>query len=268
VARHDAGRLLATTFGLEGKTALVTGGGSGIGQAAARLFAAVGAKVAVAGHHATSIQATAEQIADEGGDALAVQMDIADEASVRNGFALAMRRYGRLDMLVCNAAFRPKADFMEMSVEQWDHMHNVNTRGTFLCMREAIRAMRAGAHGGAIVNVSTIGTLHPVAFSNTHYDSSKAAINALTRTSALEFAPDGIRINAVLPGHTDTDAARKIRAAYTAPRKGPMSDPKRHPMGRPAEPGEIAAAILFLASPAASFITGHLLAVDGGFILS
>lgn len=262
-----AEQALTPFFGLRNKTAVVTGAGSGIGRATAALFAAVGANVVVAGRHDASIRTVADEIVADGGSAIPVVLDIADETAVRSAFAEAVRAFGSVDVLVNNAAYRPKADFMEMSVDQWDHMHNVNTRGTFLCMREAIRQMRMAGKGGSIVNVSTISSLRPVVFSNTHYDSSKAGVNAMTRTAALEFAADRIRINAVLPGATDTEAARTIKASGRVS-SGPMSDPGRHPMGRRADPAELARAILFLASPAASFITGQLLIVDGGFALS
>ena len=152
-----------------------------------------------------------------------------------------------------------------MSVATWDYMHAVNTRGTFLCMREAIKLMRASGKGGSIVNISTIGTLHPTIFNNTHYDSSKAGVNAMTQTSAVEFASDGIRVNAILPGGTDTEGSQKLKAAGVTT-KGPiMIGQGRVPMSRIASPSELAQAILFLASPASSFVTGVLLPVDGGF---
>ena len=175
--------------------------------------------------------------------------------------------FGGIDILVNNAAYHPKADFMEMSVATWDRMHEVNTRGTFLCMREAIRVMqRQGRErGGAIVNISTIGAVHPTIFSNTHYDSSKAAVIGLTRTAAAEFARDGIRINAIMPGGVDTEGSREMRRqghVFT----GPMTMAGRMLLGS-AQPIQLASAILFLASPASSYMTGHAMAVDGGYLV-
>jgi NAD(P)-dependent dehydrogenase (short-subunit alcohol dehydrogenase family) len=254
-------------FGLEGKVAVITGAASGIGKATAKLFAATGAKVVIADLNPDGARAVAEEIVAGGGTATGIACDVGVEADIKHLFAETAQKHGGVDVLVNNAAYRPKADFMEMSAEEWDRMHVINTRGTFLCMREAIRLMKAAGKGGAIVNISTIGTQHPTIFANTHYDSSKGGVNALTKTSAIEFAPDKIRVNAVLPGGTDTEGSRQIRASGFAA-KGPITIPGRLPMARLAEPIELANAILFLASPASSYITGHLLPVDGGYLVS
>jgi len=265
MSSQTIGDTLAPIYGLQGLTALVTGAASGIGKRTAQLFAAVGANVVVADLDGEGAAAVVAAIERDGGRALAARCDISDEAQVKATFAAAAAAFGTVDILVNNAAYRPKADFMEMSVDTWDLMHAINTRGTFLCMREAIRLMRASGKGGSIVNISTIGSLHPTIFNNTHYDSSKAGVNALTQTSAVEFAPDRIRVNAILPGGTDTEGSQKLRAAGVAT-KGPiMLAPGRVPMARMAAPEELAHAILFLASPASSYITGVLLPVDGGY---
>lgn len=259
------GKVLEPAFGLTGLTAVVTGAGSGIGKHTAQLFASLGARVVIGDIDSENAERVAQNIESAGGQALAARCDISSEEEVKRMFDAANTRFGGVDILINNAAYRPKADFMEMSVETWDHMHAVNTRGTFLCMREAIRLMRVSGKGGSIVNVSTIGSLHPTIFNNTHYDSSKAGVNALTQTSAVEFAADGIRVNAVLPGGTDTEGSQKLRASGVTA-KGPiMIAAGRVPLARMASPDELANAILFLASPASSFITGVLLPVDGGY---
>lgn len=261
----DIGRVLTPIFGLDGLTAVITGAGSGIGKHTAQLFASLGASVVVGDIDEPAAAAVAQDIEAAGGQALAARCDISSEEDVKRMFEAAKVRFGSVDILVNNAAYRPKADFLEMSVETWDHMHAVNTRGTFLCMREAIRLMRAAGKGGSIVNVSTIGSLRPTIFNNTHYDSSKAGVNALSQTSAVEFAPDSIRVNVVLPGGTDTEGSQKLRAAGVTA-KGPiMLAPGRVPLARMASPSELAQAILFLASPASSYVTGVLLPVDGGY---
>jgi NAD(P)-dependent dehydrogenase (short-subunit alcohol dehydrogenase family) len=265
MSTQTIGETLASIYGLHGLTAVVTGAASGIGRRTAQLFAAVGASVVVADLDGGGAAAVVAAIEQGGGRALEARCDISDEAQVKATFAAAADAFGGVDILVNNAAYRPKADFMEMSVDTWDLMHAINTRGTFLCMREAIRLMRASGKGGSIVNISTIGSLHPTIFNNTHYDSSKAGVNALTQTSAVEFAPDRIRVNAVLPGGTDTEGSQKLRAAGVTT-KGPiMLAPGRVPLARMATPEELAQAILFLASPASSYITGVLLPVDGGY---
>jgi NAD(P)-dependent dehydrogenase (short-subunit alcohol dehydrogenase family) len=267
VDEQAIGGVLAPIFGLQELTAVITGAGSGIGKHTAELFAKLGARVVVSDIVMEAAELVVKAIAEKGGAALAVRCDIASEEDVKAMFEAAATAFGGVDILVNNAAYRPKADFMEMSVETWDHMHAVNTRGTFLCMREAIKQMRSSGRGGSIVNISTIGSLHPTIFNNTHYDSSKAGVNALTQTSAVEFAHDRIRVNAILPGGTDTEGSQKLRASGMVA-KGPiMIGAGRVPLVRMATSNELAQAILFLASPASSYITGVLLPVDGGYAI-
>lgn len=250
-------------FQLDGKVAIVTGGGSGIGRATAMLFSSVGAKTVVADLNLEAARETVEQCAN---CPVAIQADISDEASVDELFAKAESEFGSCTILVNNAACRTKAGFMDMTVAEWDEMHAVNALGTFLCMRAAIRQMRRAATGGAIVNVSSVSAAHPTIFRNAHYDSSKAGVDALTRAAAVEFAPSGIRINSVQPGGTDTSGGRTISQEVQP--SGPMMLPGRMALGRMAQPEELASAILFLASDAASYITGQHLAVDGGYSVS
>lgn len=263
--------ILISLYGVTDKVAIVTGAGSGIGKATATLMAQAGARVVVADLLPDTAEQVAGTIRDSGGEAVACAVDVSNEEAVKAMVAAAVTAFGGIDILVNNAAYRPKADFFKMSVDEWDRMHAVNTRGTFLCMREAISVMRGQGRdrGGAIVNISTIGTAHPTIFNNTHYDSSKAGVNAITRTSAIEFAADNIRINAVMPGGVDTEGSRRMRTDPTQQfeAKGPMVMPGRMPFGA-AQPIQLASAILFLASPAASYITGHILAVDGGYLVS
>jgi NAD(P)-dependent dehydrogenase (short-subunit alcohol dehydrogenase family) len=263
--------VLFSLFAIPGKVAIVTGSASGVGEATAKLMAQAGAKVVVADLDTDGAKRVADLIVADGGEAVPATVDIAEEAQVRDMVATAVDAFGGIDILVNNAAYRPKAGFMEMDVATWDKMHAVNTRGTFLCMRETIKVMQAQGkeRGGAIINISTIGTAHPTIFSNTHYDSSKAGINSLTKTSAAEFAPDGIRINAVMPGGVDTAGSRKMRAAQAEITfSGPIAigGGARMLLGM-AEPIQLASTILFLASPASSYMTGHIMAVDGGYLV-
>jgi NAD(P)-dependent dehydrogenase (short-subunit alcohol dehydrogenase family) len=249
-------------FGLTGKRAMVTGGASGIGRATAELFAAAGARVLVSDLDGDGAKAVAAAI---GGDAEGMACDVGDEGAVRELFGRAGEMMGGLDVLANVAAYRRKADTMTMPVTEWDLMHDVTVRGVFLCMREAIGIMKGQENGGAIVNVSSISARHPTIFRNMHYDSAKAGVDAVTRAAAVEFAPK-IRVNSVQPGSTASPGAKAMSAEFVA--EGPMTLPGRIPLGRASQPLEQAYAILFLASPASAYITGHHLPVDGGYHVS
>ena len=248
-------------FGLQGKRAIVTGAASGIGLATARLFREVGAEVLF-----VDITEDALRAAAEAAGCPHEVCDISDEAQVKSLFSRAVDLFGGLDVLANVAAYRRKADTMTMPAAEWDLMHAVTTRGTFLMMREAIRIMRGQDEGGAIVNVSSVSAQHPTIFNNTHYDSAKAGVDAKTRAAAIEFAPDRIRVNSVQPGATASVGAKKMMDEL--PARGPMTQPGRMALGRLSDPLEQARAILFMASPAASYITGHHLTVDGGYSVS
>jgi NAD(P)-dependent dehydrogenase (short-subunit alcohol dehydrogenase family) len=257
-------------YTIPGKVAIVTGAGSGIGEATAILMAQAGGKVVVADLIETEAKRVAAAINQAGGEAIGLKCDVSEEAEVKAMAARTVEVFGGIDILVNNAAYRPKADFFEMSVAEWDKMHAVNTRGTFLCSREAINVMRGQGkqRGGAIINISTIGTALPTITNNVHYDSSKAGINSITKSTASEFAADGIRINAIMPGGVDSAGSRRMRAdpAMNLPMKGPITMPGRMLLGI-ATPLQLASAILFLASPASSYMTGHIMAVDGGYLV-
>ena len=261
--------VLQDFFGLAGKVAIVTGGGSGIGKASAIALAGAGAEVVVADIDAGAAEQVASQIRAEGFKAAAVAADIGDEAAIVALFQTVQASHGRLDILVNCAADYSKRNFLETSGESWDRLHRVTLRGTFLCMREGVKAMIAAGNGGRVVNVSSIASLHPSVYDNGCYGAAKAGVNALTRAAALEFAEHGINVNAILPGPVFTEGPQKLMAAGKMEDvKGPAASPARYIMKRLGKPEEIAAAILFLSSPGASYVTGQSWAVDGGFLVS
>jgi NAD(P)-dependent dehydrogenase (short-subunit alcohol dehydrogenase family) len=244
-------------FNLGGRVALVTGAGSGIGRETALLLASAGAIVVAADLNEEGAQQTVAQIEKAAGKSIAVRVDIGDEASIVAMFEAVHARLGRLDVLVNNAGIYPKTSFVDTSAEKWDRVLRVNLRGTFLCMREA---------GGSIINISSVASLQPVIFDNGDYGASKAGVNNLTKVAALEFAADRIRVNAVLPGGVATEGAAASTKVHQA--HGPITQPGRMPLGRIGVAADIASAVLFFASPAADYVTGQLLAVDGGFQVS
>jgi NAD(P)-dependent dehydrogenase (short-subunit alcohol dehydrogenase family) len=259
----DVGALYA----LSGKSVIVTGAGAGIGKRIAGYMAAAGARVIAADINAENAQRTATELQAALGDEgkiIGLGADVSSEKSVSAMFDATEENFGVVDVLVNNAGVTMKCSFPEVTLDQWDRLHAVNLRGVFICMREAIRRMQG--RGGSIVNISSVSSMHVGAFGNSTYAAAKAGVNALTQSVALEYAPQGIRINAVMPGRIDV--ARNVNAGSTMKIGGPFTESHRIPLGRPGTPDDIGAAVLFLASPAASYITGQLLAVDGGFLLS
>lgn len=256
-------------FSLAGRSAVITGAGRGIGRAIAHLFAQAGAHVLVADLDGERANGVASEIAQAGGAARAFAGDVSLERDVAAMVSEGGGLTGRLDIIVNNAGIFPKYPFTELTVESWDAIQAVNLRGVFLCMRDAVRAMRADGQGGAVVNISSVSSLQAVVFSNQAYGASKAGVSNLTRSCAAEFGADRIRVNAVLPGGVVTEGARQASASSPAGAlRGPILGPGRIPLGRPGADADIAQAALFLASPAAGYITGQLLAVDGGFAVS
>lgn len=243
--------------GLSGRVAVVTGGGSGIGRAAAIRLAADGAQVVVAGRTEKLLHETVEEI---GHAARSCRTDVTDETEVALLIKEILTQHGRLDIAVNAAGVPSWARTADLDQAEWQAVLNTNLTGLWSCMKHEINAISTSG-GGAIVNVSSRIGPHMRAPMQGAYAASKAGVSALTRTAAREYIGAGIRINAVSPGPTDTGMS-------VWPGESPADRDRRIeqqvPAGRLADPGEIAAAISWLASDEASFVVGHDLVVDGG----
>ena len=249
---------------LEGKVALITGGGSGIGEASAKLFAEEGATIAVADLNAEGAERVASEVRDAGGSAMSTAVDVTDNDSCAAAVDAAVDEFGRVDVLVNSAGVGARRASDMSYEERWQFVIDVNLKGTVLMARHAVEQMKEQG-SGAVVNIASIRGLigYPDFITDgfNPYPHSKGGVVNATRDMALGLAKQNIRVNAVCPGFTHTEMTR-----------GTWENPEMydrivalHPIGRFAQPIEIARAVLFLASDEASFVTGACLVIDGGF---
>lgn len=250
---------------LTDRAVVVTGAASGIGRALAEALARRRAPVVLCDVDAAGVEAAAGTIAADGGQAWSVAADVTQAADVERMVERARRDAGPLGGLVNCAGIYPNTPFLDVSVKEWDAVLAVNLRAPFLVTQAVARRMIADGGGGSIVNVSS--TASRLARPGiAHYGASKAALNQLTAVTAVELAPHGIRVNAVLPGVVGTERVY-ANAASGAGRVEHETKLARIPLGRLAEPAEVVNVVLFLLSPEAAYCTGALFTVDGGFTL-
>jgi NAD(P)-dependent dehydrogenase (short-subunit alcohol dehydrogenase family) len=250
------------TYDFEGQVALVTGASSGMGLATARAFAEQGASVALADVNEDALRAATDDLTAAGHQVLAVVCDVSDEAQVAALVERTVASFGRLDMAFNNAGIMiPPSDAADEPANNFDRVNAINLRGVWACMKHELRQMREQG-SGAIVNCSSLGGLVGLP-GRASYHASKHGVLGLTKSAALEYAPRGIRINAVCPGTIDTPMVADMLANGELD----MADAVRNqPIGRLGTADEIAAAALWLCSPAASFVVGVALPVDGGYV--
>lgn len=254
------------TGNLAGRVVIVTGGGAGIGAAYATHLAGLGARVVVADVAVAGAHRVAAEISSAGGTALAVVVDVADEASTADMAAVARTAYGRIDGLVNNAALMstlPRRAWHEIPVDEWDRVMAVNLRGMFLCCRAVYPAMREAGRG-SIVNISS-NRVWDGTPNRLHYTSSKAGVIGFTRALAREVGADGITVNAITPGYTESET--QVAGSTEDYRERMAVLNARKCIARTQVPEDLVGAVAFLLSDAAGFVTGQTINVDGGLVM-
>ena len=254
----------AQLFDLSGKSAIVTGSGRGLGRAIARGLAEAGARVAVCGRSADNIAGTAAELRSDGHEVIDIMFDAEKRSDVERLIDTTVKTFGGLDVMVVNHGIGGAHNTETMPPETWDEMININLTSAFVCAQLAGRQMIAQGHGGSIVFTSSTSSL--VVFQGlTHYGAAKAGLDHTARHLAVDWGPHNIRVNSVAPGYM-TSHMRGSDARYEDPEKT-KSVLALTPLGRQGEPEELVGPVVFLASDASSYVTGHVIPVDGGWCL-
>jgi NAD(P)-dependent dehydrogenase (short-subunit alcohol dehydrogenase family) len=248
---------------LKDRVAIVTGAASGIGAASSKLFAAEGAKLALVDQNEVGLKRVAAEIKAKGGTAITITADISSNGKARTGVERVMKRWGRIDVLMTAAGASTGGTVDAIDEAAWDRTFAINVKGTFLWIHYAIPHMIAAKKGSIVTIGSQLAQSSPG--KNAAYVASKGAIASFTKTMAVDHALQGIRVNALMPGVIDTPMPARSLKRYADPEAMRAYWKARHPMGRIGQPEEVARAALFLASDDSSFVTGHLLFVDGGW---
>jgi 2-deoxy-D-gluconate 3-dehydrogenase len=249
-------------FELKGKVAVVTGGNGGIGLGMAKGLAGAGARVAIAARNREKSEAAVGEIARLGGEAVAVPIDVADEASVETAVRSVVDRLGRLDILVNNAGINIRKQPQEYTLAEWRSVLDTNLTSAFLCSRAVYPVMK-GAGGGKIINIGSMMSIFGASFAAA-YSASKGGIVQLTKALAAAWARDNIQVNAVLPGWIDTELTRNARRQVQGLHESVL---RRTPAGRWGEMDDMAGVAVFLASSGSDFVTGTAIPVDGGYAI-
>lgn len=253
---------MSSPFSLEKRTALVTGASSGLGRHFAITLARAGSRVAVCARRVDKMQELVAQLRNDGHQTMAVAMDVSSQASVREAFAQIEQDFGTIDLIVNNAGVAATQSVLEHDEATWDQVLDTNLKGAWLVAQEGAKRLVQSGRGGSIVNIASI-LGERVAGGASSYAASKAGLIQLTKAMALELARHGIRVNALAPGYVSTDLNRDFLASDAGQRL--MA---RIPQRRFASPDELDGPLLLLASDAGSYITGSVLAVDGGHLVS
>ena len=261
---------LEKLFGIEGKIAVVTDSGRNSSADIAPVLADAGATVVVADRQVDLVEPIVEQITAAGGKALGIVTDVEREDSVVELFARVRATWGCPDIVVNCAAMTNNGPLTDFTAAAWDEVQSVDLKSVFFCMRETIKSMLAANRAGRIVNITTMGALHPVLHGNGAYAAARSGVTGLVRSAAFDYATNGILINNVLPGavqgkvrfHFDMQTRMQANGL-----RGPGAQQERLPLGS-GNPRDIAAAVLYLVGPSGGYITGQSIVLDGGFLLT